>query len=293
MNKVIIPIVLMVLSLTGCTHSKVWEIKTFEGGGIIGYEKGTGPEADKELESLIKATKASLCPSGDWKVVQDELRSSTSTATLMVPQTSTTTTSGTVQANEYSNSRLRTPSGSTYNLNSNTSGTANYSGTTSTTNYVAQNYETTRYWREALVECLPTEGQVRMGLTKGCAEDPKDGKSCHLIARSYEREKNIKKSSEHFVKACEKGFQVSCAELKIQSGDKATARKILQDACDNEDPIGCANLGFLITGGRDPAQLSESEFQDAHLFYKRACSLGEDMGCQTKAWMEKKRALSH
>lgn len=120
-------------------------------------------------------------------------------------------------------------------------------------------------------------------LKKGC--EAGHAKSCFYLGRAHDEGKGVAKSREestkYFEKACQGGYHKACANvgLRIIKTDPARAFKLLEKACAADSKYGCGLMGVMYRDGRG----TTADKVKAKQYFKKACSMGLDMGCKQAA----------
>ncbi len=129
------------------------------------------------------------------------------------------------------------------------------------------------------------DGAGRMArFEKACADG--DLSRCGAVAWAYENgqdglAKNVAKAMALYEKTCSGGITPACVRLAFLHLGRGTTRgqiraaKLLQQACDAGDAMGCTDLGDLVRSGvgiaRDPVR--------ARILYEKACAAGYGPAC--------------
>jgi TPR repeat protein len=114
------------------------------------------------------------------------------------------------------------------------------------------------------------------------------GYACGLLASSYEHgfgvERDFERAFELNERGCSAGWARSCAQQGyfLERGMRAAehpdeeAAQFYEEACDQEDPMGCHRLGVLLLEGRGVDRDPEL----AREFLTKACDADDPEACQ-------------
>lgn len=283
-------IFLVLLIQAGCTTSRAWVVQRYDGGAVIGYERGNSQDADNQLDEALSYTRSTLCPSNRWAIINEQLKSATSLQSIVIPHTATSTTNSNATARVDTNStyynnmgsQLGTSQGQAY-------GTAQSTSTTTTNWNQTEYYTNTNYWKEARVKCLPTVAQERKQVADLCLSKNDEEvavESCFEAGVSYWTEGNTTKAESLLDLSCKQGYKAGCASLLEFRGDYEGSKKLLQTLCDDEDAKACTNLAYLIQNKRPLKEVASSDLATMKVVLTRACGLGNKEACSKQSETE-------
>jgi len=110
-----------------------------------------------------------------------------------------------------------------------------------------------------------------------------DASACESLAMFYENGKggseNMQKAVDYYDRACSGGLQSSCSHLGLLyelDSNYEYAVVYYQNSCDAGGAKDCVRLGRMYYTGQGVAQREERAVK----LFKRACELGEEVGCK-------------